>query len=79
MPIFNDASVHEMISAELAQHEAVLEQLQIMEKLYAEELELGKLLSRLELEDKPEPLPTSKTATSYSATFVRIHIHGMQA
>ena len=48
-----------MISAELAQHEAVLEQLQIMEKLYAEELELGKLLSRLELEDKPEPLPTS--------------------
>ena len=59
MPIFNDASVHEMISAELAQHEAVLEQLQIMEKLYAEELELGKLLSRLELEDKPEPLPTS--------------------
>ncbi|CAE7035968.1 unnamed protein product [Symbiodinium sp. CCMP2592] len=64
VPNFNDASVCETIAAELAQQEAVLEQLQIMEQLYAEELELGKLLSRLELEDKPEPLPISKTAPS---------------
>ncbi|CAE7946763.1 unnamed protein product [Symbiodinium sp. KB8] len=62
VPNFNDASVREDILAELAQQETLLQQLQIMEELYADELELGKLLSRLELDDKPEVLPPSKTA-----------------
>ena len=67
VPNFNDASVREDILAELAQQETLLQQLQIMEELYADELELGKLLSRLELDDKPEVLPPSKTAICYSA------------
>ncbi|CAE7235939.1 unnamed protein product [Symbiodinium sp. CCMP2592] len=53
VPHFLDSSEAESIMAELAHQEAVLKELQVMEELHAEELELAKLLSRLDL-DQPD-------------------------
>ncbi|CAE7853492.1 unnamed protein product, partial [Symbiodinium necroappetens] len=61
VPHFLEASEAESIMAELAHQEAVLKELQVMEELHAEELELAKLLSCLELEQTPNALPPSKT------------------
>ncbi|CAE7232698.1 unnamed protein product [Symbiodinium sp. CCMP2592] len=60
VPHFLDSSEAESIMAELAHQEAVLKELQVMEELHAEELELAKLLSRLDL-DQPDALLPSKT------------------
>ena len=68
VPHFLEASEAESIMAELAHQEAVLKELQVMEELHAEELELAKLLSCLELEQTPNALPPSKTTICYSAT-----------
>ena len=67
VPHFLDSSEAEAIMAELAHQEAVLKELQVMEELHAEELELAKLLSRLEL-DQADALLPSKTTICYSAT-----------